>query len=338
MSKPLGSTSAPHYNIGKVLRQSAHDLKVPVPAVARKGGVSAREEAFILSEAAQEGGYSSVNSTTGALGRWQVLPSNVAAWTKEALGHSLTPQQFLHSESAQNAVALKVLGDDYQKYGLRGAAAAWYSGQAHLKNDTSPQNGGPSIYAYTESVKGRVAGIEAALEAGSVQPVGGTRLAKGGGFVGQTAQGQGGTRSTIGEFEDNVKGGLGFGAGKAGDAAAAAAGDALAVPNFLADLADPGKWAVRAAFILVGLILVIVGVSKLLGSGGLVFQPGQDTVPSPPSPVPAPAQPSTAPAVTPVQKGAVKPKPKPKPKPKVSAPKKAPLKAGAEDTAKVAAE
>lgn len=118
-------------------------------------GLPTREKAFILAEAQQEGGYDSVNSSSGALGRWQVLPSNVAAWTKEALGRSLTPDEYLHSHAAQNAVARVHLGGYFEQYGLRGAASAWYSGNPSLKNSTAPVAGGPSIKEYTESVKSK---------------------------------------------------------------------------------------------------------------------------------------------------------------------------------------
>ena len=40
-----------------------------------------------------------------ALGKYQVMSSNVPEWTKEALGQSLTPQQFLASPEAQEKVA-----------------------------------------------------------------------------------------------------------------------------------------------------------------------------------------------------------------------------------------
>lgn len=127
-------------------------------------GLPVREHAFIIAEGIQEGTYDSVNASSGALGRWQVLPSNVAAWTKEALGHSLTPDEFLHSHAAQDAVARTKLGGYYEQYGLRGAAAAWYSGSASNKNNTASQGAYPSIYAYTETVKARTATIAKSLK------------------------------------------------------------------------------------------------------------------------------------------------------------------------------
>ncbi|MDV2992103.1 MAG: hypothetical protein N4J56_001757 [Chroococcidiopsis sp. SAG 2025] len=47
------------------------------------------------------GNYRAVNPDSGALGLGQVMPANVASWTKAALGKSLTPQQFLNDRAAQ---------------------------------------------------------------------------------------------------------------------------------------------------------------------------------------------------------------------------------------------
>lgn len=53
--------------------------------------------------------YSLIGPDTGggnrALGKYQVMQSNVPEWTKEALGYSMTPQEFLQSPDAQEKVA-----------------------------------------------------------------------------------------------------------------------------------------------------------------------------------------------------------------------------------------
>ena len=60
----------------------------------------------------------------------------------------MTPDQFLHSEKAQNAVAWHILGGDYDRYGPRGAASVWYSGQP----DWTKTYGNPPVYQYVDSV------------------------------------------------------------------------------------------------------------------------------------------------------------------------------------------
>lgn len=106
------------------------------------------------------GDYAVVNSI-GAVGAYQMLKSNIPEWTKEALGHSLTWQQFRDDKNAQDTTARYKIGQYYQKYGARGAASAWYSGNPSLSESTRSQSGGPSIKDYVDSV------IATALKSGS---------------------------------------------------------------------------------------------------------------------------------------------------------------------------
>jgi tape measure domain-containing protein len=110
-----------------------------------------------------------VNRDSGALGVGQVMPANVRAWTKEALGESLTPQQFLKDRVAQ----LKTIDFKLQQYlteelrnsggdmdtAIRRVAARWYSGIADLHTSQRRQstNGRsyPSIASYSSDVLNR---------------------------------------------------------------------------------------------------------------------------------------------------------------------------------------
>ena len=125
--------------------------------------VSAFRQAIIGKESG--GNYNAVNPDSGALGIGQVMPENVGPWTKQYLGKSLTPQQFLKDTAAQDAVVngrFKDMLADQEAAGFSGeqmirrAAAVWYSGQAKLWNDTKPQysNGRqyPSIAEYTKAI------------------------------------------------------------------------------------------------------------------------------------------------------------------------------------------
>src|SRR5690348_4277636 len=97
--------------------------------LAQGGGLTFDQ--FFASLAAQESGgdYGAVNRSTGALGKYQILPSNVGPWSEQYLHRRLTPQQFLRSPAMQDMLARAVLQDYYQRWGPRGAAAAWYSGK-----------------------------------------------------------------------------------------------------------------------------------------------------------------------------------------------------------------
>lgn len=122
-------------------------------------------EQFFRSIVAQESGgnYSAVGPVTSygrAYGRYQVLESNVWSWTKKFYGKSLTPAEFLKNHKAQDVVARGQLKNYWDKYGPRGAAAAWYGGEGsvNLHNSTASQQGGPSIKDYVDSVINRAEG------------------------------------------------------------------------------------------------------------------------------------------------------------------------------------
>lgn len=108
-----------------------------------------------------------------AYGRYQIMGNNVTKWTKQYLGRSMTPQQFLRDNKAQDAVVRARLMSYVKKYGYRGAAAAWYSGDPKLHMSTRPQTGGPPIKGYVDSVLNRAGGYTGS----STSPSGGGNAA-----------------------------------------------------------------------------------------------------------------------------------------------------------------
>jgi uncharacterized protein (TIGR02594 family) len=64
-----------------------------------------------------------------AYGRYQVMGSNVPAWTKQVLGTEMTPEQFLADPQAQDKVFDAIYGGYVKQHGLRGAASMWFTGQ-----------------------------------------------------------------------------------------------------------------------------------------------------------------------------------------------------------------
>jgi tape measure domain-containing protein len=119
------------------------------------------------------GNFRAVNKDSGALGYGQVMPENLDGtwgdWAKEAIGKSLTPTQFLDSPQLQ----LKILNNKLNQYfeqelknskgnvelAIRRVASKWYSGQAKLFDNPTPEtyNGQsyPSIREYTLSILGK---------------------------------------------------------------------------------------------------------------------------------------------------------------------------------------
>ncbi|MGW2513654.1 hypothetical protein ACWC0A_30520 [Streptomyces scopuliridis] len=137
-------------------------------------------EAFLWALTQQESGgnYGAVGVWVGgdrAYGRYQVMGANIPSWTKKYYGRSLTPTQYLNNRAAQDAVVRGVLGGYVKKYGYRGAASAWYSGNPNLHNSTRSQPGGPSIKGYVDSVMNRAAGYTGG--GGSTGGSGGTAVA-----------------------------------------------------------------------------------------------------------------------------------------------------------------
>ena len=65
-------------------------------------------------------------------GKYQVMGHNIPIWTKEVLGRAMTPEEFMASPEAQEAVASAKLSDYLAKTGnVRDAAAMWHSGKTY---------------------------------------------------------------------------------------------------------------------------------------------------------------------------------------------------------------
>jgi hypothetical protein len=103
--------------------------------------------------------YHEVNGY-GAVGKYQVLKSNIPNWSQRILGYSISWQQFRDSPALQEKIVRGVLKGYFDAWGPRGAAAAWYGGPGshNLDMSTRPQPGGPSIKTYVDSVLGWAGG------------------------------------------------------------------------------------------------------------------------------------------------------------------------------------
>ncbi len=113
------------------------------------------------------GNYSVVNSI-GAVGAYQVMKGNIPEWTKQALGYSMTWQQFRDSRAAQDAVARYKLGKFFAKYGAEGAASMWFSGQPNPNSSRS--DGGNTVRQYVNKVIAASGGGSLTSGGGSYSP------------------------------------------------------------------------------------------------------------------------------------------------------------------------
>lgn len=116
---------------------------------------------FMRAIAEQEsGGNYSVVNAYGAVGKYQVLKSNIPGWSKQVLGYSISWQTFRDSPKLQEQIVQGILKGYFDKWGPRGAAAAWYAGPGNhnLDMSTRSQPGGPSIKGYVDSVIAKAGG------------------------------------------------------------------------------------------------------------------------------------------------------------------------------------
>lgn len=145
---------------------------------------------YASTTAAQESGGSGDYSAQGPLtkdgdhayGRYQVKGSNIGPWTQEVLGYAMTPEQFLSSPQAQDAVYNAKFGQYVQKYGPEGAAKAWFAGEHGMNNPNArahtPQGQpyGPTVAQY-----GQQFAQNAPQQNAPQQPSGGQPMAFSGG-------------------------------------------------------------------------------------------------------------------------------------------------------------
>jgi hypothetical protein len=75
--------------------------------------------------------YEALNPTTHAIGKYQVMPSNVPGWTQAALGQTMTPDEFRANPQAQEAVFRDQMQRNLQLYGPKDAASIWFTGKPY---------------------------------------------------------------------------------------------------------------------------------------------------------------------------------------------------------------
>lgn len=97
-----------------------------------------------------------------ALGRYQVMEANLPSWLSAAGLPTMTPEQFLASPEAQDAVFRHRFGSYVQRYGPEGAAQAWFAGPGSI--------GAPGAERRTDSLGTSVASYVRRFAEGLQQP------------------------------------------------------------------------------------------------------------------------------------------------------------------------
>lgn len=118
--------------VSRTLAGTPANDNVSTAAVAKAVDLAAQREAIGAIESGGDYGALGVLTKSGdrAYGKYQVMGSNVGPWTKDALGYSMTPDQFLSAPWAQDMVFNKQFGNSLAKYGnANDAASVWFTGR-----------------------------------------------------------------------------------------------------------------------------------------------------------------------------------------------------------------
>lgn len=105
-----------------------------------------------ISSVESGGNYRAIGPDTGggnrALGKYQVMASNVGPWSKEILGQEITPQEFLANPQIQDKIFNAKFGAYAQKYGPEGAARAWFAGEGGMNDPNRKDVLGTTVADY----------------------------------------------------------------------------------------------------------------------------------------------------------------------------------------------
>jgi len=98
-----------------------------------------------------------------AYGAYQVMGANIPSWTKAATGQSLTPQQFLASPEAQDAVFNYHFGNAVKKYGSpEDAASVWFSGRPMAAAGNAADITGTTVPQYVQNFRNALGRVQTA--------------------------------------------------------------------------------------------------------------------------------------------------------------------------------
>jgi len=122
--------------------------------VADGGDMGRYRDAIAAIESRGSGDYAALGPKTRtgdqAFGRYQVMGENVPSWTKEALGYSMTPQQFVSDPKAQDAVFDKRFGGYMAQGGPQNAASMWFTGKPLAQGANRADVNGVTGNAYVD--------------------------------------------------------------------------------------------------------------------------------------------------------------------------------------------
>ena len=69
-----------------------------------------------------------------AMGAYQVMPGNLPSWSKQALGKTITVEEFMNTPEYQDAIFIDQISRSVKKFGnLRDAVSTWFTGDTYAE-------------------------------------------------------------------------------------------------------------------------------------------------------------------------------------------------------------
>lgn len=145
-------------------------------STALSGGLPEYREA-IASIEQDSRGYQTIGPTTekgdNAYGRYGIMGANIPSWTQEVLGRPMSPQEFLASTEAQDAVFDAKFGQFIQESGsVEDAASIWLTGRKLSEGGAGAEDMlGTSGTEYVQKFTQSLVGIPKKKMASAVEPL-----------------------------------------------------------------------------------------------------------------------------------------------------------------------
>lgn len=140
---------------GKFLQNKRTGALTPITEemLATGAGVNMPAAKAAISGIESGGRYDALGPVTDkgdrAYGKYQVMGANIPSWTKQALGVSMTPAEFLANPQAQEKVFEDQFARNTAKYGSpQDAASVWFSGKPLAKAGQRADILGTTVPAY----------------------------------------------------------------------------------------------------------------------------------------------------------------------------------------------
>jgi len=146
-------------NGADTIQQTLEDAGVTFSSdLSTSGNGSIQKIASAIGQFESGGNYKAVGPDTGkgnkALGKYQIMMSNLPSWSKEALGRTVSQKEFLDSPEIQDKIAEYKMGQYFDKYGsVQDVASVWFSGKPVSKAGNAKDVIGTSVPSYVKNVE-----------------------------------------------------------------------------------------------------------------------------------------------------------------------------------------